>query len=72
MDELITMTAAELSAAMAAGDVSAADVTEAHLDRIAAVDDRVKAFLHVAADGARARARRYRAGFRFSWKFRSK
>ena len=66
MDELITMTAAELSAAMAAGDVSAADVTEAHLDRIAAVDDRVKAFLHVAADDARARARevdaRRRAG----------
>jgi aspartyl-tRNA(Asn)/glutamyl-tRNA(Gln) amidotransferase subunit A len=57
MDELITMTAAELSAAMAAGDVSAVDVTEAHLDRIAAVDDRVKAFLHVAADDARARAR---------------
>jgi aspartyl-tRNA(Asn)/glutamyl-tRNA(Gln) amidotransferase subunit A len=57
MDELITMTAAELSAAMAAGDVSAADVTEAHLDRIAAVDDRVKAFLHVAADDARTRAR---------------
>jgi aspartyl-tRNA(Asn)/glutamyl-tRNA(Gln) amidotransferase subunit A len=51
---------------MAAGDVSAADVTEAHLDRIAAVDDRVKAFLHVAADDARARARevdaRRRAG----------
>src|SRR5580698_6385991 len=57
MDELITMTAAELSAAMAAGDVSADDVTEAHLDRIAAVDDRVKAFLHVAADDARTRAR---------------
>jgi len=57
MDELITMTAAELSAAMAVGDVSAADITEAHLDRIAAVDDRVKAFLHVAADDARARAR---------------
>jgi aspartyl-tRNA(Asn)/glutamyl-tRNA(Gln) amidotransferase subunit A len=66
MDELITMTAAELSAAMAAGEVSAADVTEAHLDRIAAVDDRVKAFLHVAAGDARARARevdaRRRAG----------
>jgi aspartyl-tRNA(Asn)/glutamyl-tRNA(Gln) amidotransferase subunit A len=66
MDELITMTAAELSAAMAAGDVSAADVTGAHLDRIAAVDDRVKAFLHVAAGDARARARevdaRRRAG----------
>jgi aspartyl-tRNA(Asn)/glutamyl-tRNA(Gln) amidotransferase subunit A len=57
MDELITMTAAELSAAMAAGEVSAVDVTEAHLDRITAVDDQVKAFLHVAADDARARAR---------------
>ena len=57
MDELITMTAADLSAAMAAGEVSAAEVTTAHLDRIAAVDDRVKAFLHVAADDALARAR---------------
>jgi aspartyl-tRNA(Asn)/glutamyl-tRNA(Gln) amidotransferase subunit A len=57
MDELTTMTAAALSAAMAAGDVSAAEVTEAHLDRIAAVDDKVKAFLHVAADDARAQAR---------------
>ena len=57
MDELITMTAAELSAAMAAGEVSAAEVTTAHLDRIAAVDDRVKAFLHVAGDDALAQAR---------------
>jgi aspartyl-tRNA(Asn)/glutamyl-tRNA(Gln) amidotransferase subunit A len=57
MDELTTMSAAGLSAAMTAGDVSAAEVTEAHLDRIAAVDDKVKAFLHVAADDARAQAR---------------
>ena len=57
MDELITMTAADLSAAMAAGEVSAAEVTSAHLDRIAAVDDRVKAFLHVAGDDALAQAR---------------
>jgi len=57
MNELITMTAAELSAAMSAGEVSAADVTEAHLDRIGAVDERVKAFLHVGADDARAQAR---------------
>ena len=57
MDELITMTAADLSAAMAAGEVSAAEVTAAHLDRIAAVDDRVKAFLHVAGDDALAQAR---------------
>ena len=57
MDELITMTAADLSAAMAAGDVSAAEVAAAHLDRIGAVDDKVKAFLHVAAADALARAR---------------
>jgi aspartyl-tRNA(Asn)/glutamyl-tRNA(Gln) amidotransferase subunit A len=57
MDELITMTAAELSAAMTAGEVSAAEVTTAHLDRIASVDDRVHAFLHVGAEGALAQAR---------------
>src|SRR5579863_7758429 len=54
--ELTRMTAAELSAALAAGEVSATEVTRAHLDRIAAVDDRVHAFLHVAADSALARA----------------
>ncbi len=57
MDELITMTAAELSAAMAAGQVSAAEVTTAHLDRIASADASVRAFLHVAADDAVTRAR---------------
>src|SRR5579863_4360032 len=55
--ELTRMTAAELSAALADGEVSAAEVTRAHLDRIAAVDDRVHAFLHVAADSALAQAR---------------
>ena len=54
--ELTRMTAADLSAALAAGEVSAAEVTRAHLDRIAAVDDRVHAFLHVAADSALAQA----------------
>jgi aspartyl-tRNA(Asn)/glutamyl-tRNA(Gln) amidotransferase subunit A len=54
--ELTRMTAAELSAALAAGEVSATEVTRAHLDRIAAVDDRVHAFLHVAADNALAQA----------------
>ena len=47
--ELTRMTAAELSAALASREVSATEVTRAHLDRIAAVDDRVHAFLHVAA-----------------------
>jgi aspartyl-tRNA(Asn)/glutamyl-tRNA(Gln) amidotransferase subunit A len=57
MSELIKKTAAELAAAIAAGEVSAAEVTQAHLDRIGAVDGEVKAFLHVAADDAMAQAR---------------
>jgi aspartyl-tRNA(Asn)/glutamyl-tRNA(Gln) amidotransferase subunit A len=55
--ELTAMTAAELAAAISAGEVSAAEVTGAHLDRIEQVDGRVHAFLHVAADQARAAAR---------------
>src|SRR5690242_1220379 len=51
------MTASGLAAAIAAGQVSAAEVTEAHLARIDRVDPRVHAFLHIAADGARAAAR---------------
>src|SRR5580692_2236465 len=58
MDDLTTMTAAGLAAAVAAGDVSAAEVTQAHLDRIAAVDGEVRAFLHVSAEDALAQARR--------------
>jgi hypothetical protein len=54
--ELTRMTAAELSAALTAGEVSATEVTQAHLDRIAAVDGRVHAFLHIAADSALAQA----------------
>ena len=55
--ELTRMTASGLAAAIAAGQVSAAEVTEAHLARIDHVDPRVHAFLHIAADGARAAAR---------------
>ncbi|MFL6141726.1 MAG: Asp-tRNA(Asn)/Glu-tRNA(Gln) amidotransferase subunit GatA [Labedaea sp.] len=51
------MTAAELGAAVASGATSAVEVTRAHLDRIAAVDDRLHAFLHVDAAGALAAAR---------------
>src|SRR5579871_1116319 len=54
--ELTRMTAAELSAALDSKEVSATEVTRAHLDRIAAVDGRVHAFLHVAADRALAQA----------------
>jgi aspartyl-tRNA(Asn)/glutamyl-tRNA(Gln) amidotransferase subunit A len=55
--ELTRQTAASLAAAMAAGEVSAVEVTQAHLDRISAVDGRVKAFLHVAAERALAAAK---------------
>jgi aspartyl-tRNA(Asn)/glutamyl-tRNA(Gln) amidotransferase subunit A len=55
--ELTRMTAAGLASAIAAGEVSALAVTDAHLARIEQVDDRVHAFLHVAADGAREAAR---------------
>ena len=55
--ELTTMTAAGLSARLQGGDVSATEVTRAHLDRISEVDGRVHAFLHVAADEALAAAR---------------
>jgi aspartyl-tRNA(Asn)/glutamyl-tRNA(Gln) amidotransferase subunit A len=55
--ELTRQTAASLAAALAAGEVSAVEVTQAHLDRISAVDGRVKAFLHVAAERALAAAK---------------
>ncbi len=48
--ELTRLTAAQLAAAIAAGEVSAVEVTDAHLARIGAVDDQLHAFLHVAAD----------------------
>jgi aspartyl-tRNA(Asn)/glutamyl-tRNA(Gln) amidotransferase subunit A len=57
MSELIKKTAAELAAAMTAGEASAVEVTQAHLDRIGAVDGEVQAFLHVAGDDALAQAR---------------
>ncbi|GCD92319.1 Asp-tRNA(Asn)/Glu-tRNA(Gln) amidotransferase subunit GatA [Nocardioides sp. LS1] len=49
-------TAAELADALAAGEVTSVELTRAHLDRIAAVDGEVHAFLHVDADGALAEA----------------
>jgi aspartyl-tRNA(Asn)/glutamyl-tRNA(Gln) amidotransferase subunit A len=54
--DLTRMTAAQLAAAVASGEASAVEVTAAHLDRIAAVDGSVHAFLHVDAEGALAAA----------------
>jgi aspartyl-tRNA(Asn)/glutamyl-tRNA(Gln) amidotransferase subunit A len=57
VSDLTRLSAAELGRLIAAGETSAAEVTEAHLDRIAAVDGPVHAFLHVDGDGARSAAR---------------
>ena len=57
MTDIITSTAAELADALARKELSAVEVTQAHLDRIAAVDGDVHAFLHVDAEGALAAAR---------------
>ncbi|MFC6288336.1 Asp-tRNA(Asn)/Glu-tRNA(Gln) amidotransferase subunit GatA [Nocardioides sp. GCM10027113] len=54
--DLTRKTAAELADALAAGETSSVEITRAHLDRIAAVDGAVHAFLHVDADGALAQA----------------
>ena len=53
---MITRTAAELAAALAAGETTSVAATQAHLDRIAEVDGAVHAFLHVDAEGALAQA----------------
>ncbi|MFI6096750.1 Asp-tRNA(Asn)/Glu-tRNA(Gln) amidotransferase subunit GatA [Lentzea sp. NPDC051213] len=57
-NDLIHTTAAELAAKIHSGEVSSVEVTQAHLDRIAEVDGKVHAFLHVDAEGALAQARK--------------
>src|SRR6185312_6966456 len=52
MSDLITHSAAKLAELLAASEVSSTEVTQAHLDRIAAVDGDVNAFLHVNAEEA--------------------
>jgi len=59
---VIRRTAVETAAAVASGETTAVDTTQAHLDRIAAVDGDVHAFLHVDAEGALAQAARVDAG----------
>ncbi|WP_141991581.1 Asp-tRNA(Asn)/Glu-tRNA(Gln) amidotransferase subunit GatA [Rhodoglobus vestalii] len=50
MNELTRMSASELAGHLSLGDVSSVEATQAHLDRISAVDGQVHAFLHVSAD----------------------
>ncbi len=54
--ELTRLSASDTAAAVSRGEVSAVEVAQAHLDRIAAVDGQVHAFLHVDNQGALAAA----------------
>lgn len=56
-DELTRRSAAELADALDRGDVTAEDVTGAHLDRIDRIDPHIRAYVHVDADAAMATAR---------------
>jgi aspartyl-tRNA(Asn)/glutamyl-tRNA(Gln) amidotransferase subunit A len=56
MSDLTRLSASALAAELAGGATTAVAATQAHLDRIAEVDDQVHAFLHVDADGALATA----------------
>ena len=54
MSDLIRLSAAELASRLAAGDVSSVEATQAHLDRIGALDGAGPAGLHRHAHRARA------------------
>ena len=49
---MIRSSAADMSRALAAKEVSAEELTTAHFERIEAVDSKVKAFLHLDTEGA--------------------
>ena len=54
---MIHQTAAQMADALAKGETTSVELTQAHLDRIADVDGQVKAFLHVDSEGALAQAK---------------
>jgi aspartyl-tRNA(Asn)/glutamyl-tRNA(Gln) amidotransferase subunit A len=62
MTDLVRLSAEQIAALIASREASAVEVTQAHLDRIDAVDDKLHAFLHVDGEGALAQARRVDAG----------
>lgn len=57
-EHLVRRSAADLAEVIATGEASAVEVTREHLDRIAAVEPDVHAFLHVDTKGALAQAKR--------------
>jgi amidase len=57
MDEIIYASASELARAIRRGEVSSAEVVEAHLSHIEQVNPRLNAVVHLTADAARRRAR---------------
>lgn len=56
LTDLTRLSALELAAGMQAGDYTSAEVTQAHLDRISAVEEQIGAFITVTADAAMATA----------------
>ncbi|MGQ2911837.1 Asp-tRNA(Asn)/Glu-tRNA(Gln) amidotransferase subunit GatA [Aeromicrobium sp.] len=56
MSDLTRLKAAEIADGLVDGTLTSVAVTQAHLDRIADVDERLGAFLHVDAEGALATA----------------
>jgi aspartyl-tRNA(Asn)/glutamyl-tRNA(Gln) amidotransferase subunit A len=54
---MINKTAAQMADALAKGETSSVELTQAHLNRVAEVDGQVKAFLHVDSEGALAQAK---------------
>ena len=50
MSSILDWTALELSTAVRAGDVTAADATDAYLRRIQAVEPKINAYLRVVED----------------------
>ena len=58
MNELLKKSALELADMLAAGEITSVELTQACLDRIEEVDEKVHAFLHVDAEGALATAKK--------------
>jgi aspartyl-tRNA(Asn)/glutamyl-tRNA(Gln) amidotransferase subunit A len=56
MSELIRKSASELANLLQSGEISSVEITQAHLDRTAAVDERVHSYLHVGPTAALAAA----------------